>query len=189
MSSSHGSLPEFAAGESIRFVRLLVATMVLVCVISLPATVVVLGLLPAASGHLVVAMASLVLVATGALDGTAPAADDRSRDSTIRYDEAGDAIVVFAVVYAVFAGSFSSVLVASASLGYLVAGAGFPTVGLVAAAGAPFFDRRLAGIDARLSIVDATGKLMEYLLRGMGVVHSLPSSLGEDVREQRRNIY
>lgn len=191
MTGSHGSLPAFARAESLHFGRLLVAMMILVGVISLPATVVVLGLLPGASGHLVVAMASLVLITTGAWDGASPDGNGRSpaEEPVIDYEGGRDAIFIFAVVYVVFAGMFSTVLVASAGLGYVVAQSGFPAAGLVAAAGFPFLDRWMAGVDGRFSVVNGSEKLMESLLRCISIIYSLPASLGEDVREQRRNIY
>lgn len=185
MSTSQGSMPEFARQQGTRFLRTLAAVTLLVGVIALPAAVVVLGLLPAAAGYLVVAMGSLALIVSGAWDtGT-----DSDEPMEIGSRNSRETIFVVAILYAVIAGAFSLLLLVSAGLGFLATQFGYPTVGLVLSAGYPYVDNWLSGVDGRLSVVNLGCTVIALLLRGLSVLYAIPGSLVDEANYQRRNLY
>lgn len=184
MRNRHESLPAFARAESLAFWRILTAMSVLVGIISLPAAVVILGTVPDAVGFLLAAMASLVIIMSGVWDHSHADSDGSARNTN-----GHDSIFVIAIYYLFFAIAFSSLLVVSTSLGYLISTVGFSGIGLLAAAGFVFVDHWLAGLDRRLSVVTLSASAFEYPLRFFSVVYRLPSTLYEDAHRQRQNLY
>lgn len=185
MSSSHQSLPSFARAESVRFGRILVGVALYAAVVSLPAAVAVLALLPEASGFLVVAMASLTLIMAGTW-----ATGEDDGDDEISYDSTRELLSVIAIIYVFLAGSFSALLVASTILGYAVATLGYPTAGLLVAVGFVYFDHWTATtIDHRLSVVNTAWALINRTLHCLSVLYDIPNELTDDASNQRRNLY
>lgn len=188
MSSRQNSLPSFLRAESLSFLKLSGGMTLFVGVISLPAAVVILSLLPEALGYLAVTMGSLVLIMTGTWDGSSES-DDGDDGESLGFETPREMLIVSAILYAVLAGAFSLLLVASAGLGYAITQSGYPTIGIAVAFGLSFVDNRLARVDSRLSIVNLSGAAVGWLLRALLVLYSVPSSLVSQVNRHRRQLY
>lgn len=189
MTGSHQSLSTFAKTEITRFLRVLVGMVLLVGVIGLPATVVILGLLPEAIDYLVVAMASLVVLMTGTWDRHSSRGRRTGEDDSPTFETTNEAIFVTAVLYAFLAGAFSALLVTSVGLGYAIVQLGFPTVGLAAAVAFPYLDHWGSNLPVSISVVNLSWLVIARLLEVLSFLLNVPSSLTAEVNHHRRNLY